>query len=63
MDRYLTETPMPDFPAPAIQALIGQHGFGIPCRVHGFTIAKKLQKGAMTRLVYALAPAHSAATV
>ncbi len=29
---------------------------GIPCRVHGFTIDKKLQKGAMTGLVYALAP-------
>ncbi len=31
-------------------------GCGIPCRVHGFTIDKKLQKGAMTGLVYALAP-------
>ena len=29
---------------------------GIPCRIHGFTIDKKLQKGAMTGLVYALAP-------
>jgi hypothetical protein len=29
---------------------------GIPCRMHGFTIDKKLQKGAMTGLVYALAP-------
>ncbi len=29
---------------------------GIPCRVHGFTIDKKLQNGAMTGLVYALAP-------
>ena len=29
---------------------------GIPCRVHGFTIDKRLQKGAMTGLVYALAP-------
>jgi len=28
----------------------------IPCRIHGFTINKKLQKGAMTGLVYALAP-------
>ena len=31
-------------------------GCGIPCRVHGFTIDKRLQKGAMTGLVYALAP-------
>ena len=31
-------------------------GCGIPCRVHGFTIDKKLQKGAMTGLVYRLAP-------
>lgn len=29
---------------------------GIPCRVHGFTIDKKLQKGAMTGLVYKCAP-------
>lgn len=29
---------------------------GIPCRVHGFTIDKKLQKGAMTGLVYRRAP-------
>lgn len=29
---------------------------GIPCRIHGFTIDKRLQKGAMTGLVYALAP-------
>ncbi|MDD4496217.1 MAG: transglutaminase-like domain-containing protein [Eubacteriales bacterium] len=29
---------------------------GIPCRVHGFTIDKKLQKGAMTGLVYHSAP-------
>lgn len=29
---------------------------GIPCRVHGFTIDKKLQKGAMTGLVYRNAP-------
>ena len=28
----------------------------IPCRVHGFTIDKILQKGAMTGLVYKLAP-------
>lgn len=28
----------------------------IPCRVHGFTIDKKLQKGAMTGLVYKSAP-------
>ncbi len=31
-------------------------GCGIPCRVHGFTIDKRLQKGAMTGLVYILAP-------
>ena len=31
-------------------------GCGIPCRIHGFTIDKRLQKGAMTGLVYALAP-------
>ncbi len=29
---------------------------GVPCRIHGFTIDKRLQKGAMTGLVYALAP-------
>ena len=29
---------------------------GIPCRMHGFTIDKKLQKGAMTGLIYQLAP-------
>ncbi len=29
---------------------------GIPCRVHGFTIDKKLQKGAMTGIVYRNAP-------
>lgn len=28
----------------------------MPCRVHGFTIDKKLQKGAMSGLVYRLAP-------
>lgn len=31
-------------------------GVGIPCRVHGFTIDKKLQKGAMTGIVYKKAP-------
>lgn len=31
-------------------------GCGIPCRIHGFTIDKRLQKGAMTGLVYCLAP-------
>lgn len=30
----------------------------IPCRVHGFTIDKKLQKGAMTGMVYRKAPAQ-----
>lgn len=29
---------------------------GIPCRLHGFTIHKALQKGAMTGFVYRLAP-------
>lgn len=29
---------------------------GIPCRIHGFTIDKKLQKGAMTGIVYHNAP-------
>lgn len=29
---------------------------GIPCRTHGFTIDKKLQKGAMTGIVYKNAP-------
>lgn len=29
---------------------------GIPCRIHGFTIDKKLQKGAMTGIIYKLAP-------
>ena len=28
----------------------------IPCRVHGFTIDKKLQKGAMTGIVYKFSP-------
>ena len=31
-------------------------GCGIPCRIHGFTIDKKLQKGAMTGFVYKNAP-------
>ena len=113
MNRYLTETPMLDFPSPSVQRLIKQCGWrslgeferiraiytyvrdeilfgyntddsipasrvladgygqcntkgtlfmallrgcGVPCRVHGFTIDKRLQKGAMTGLVYALAP-------
>ncbi len=29
---------------------------GISCRIHGFTIDKRLQKGAMTGIVYKLAP-------
>lgn len=29
---------------------------GVPCRVHGFTIDKRLQKGAMTGFVYKSAP-------
>lgn len=29
---------------------------GVPCRVHGFTIDKELQKGAMSRFVYKNAP-------
>ncbi len=29
---------------------------GVPCRLHGFTINKRLQKGAMTGLIYSLAP-------
>ena len=29
---------------------------GIPCRIHGFTIDKILQRGAMTGIVYKLAP-------
>ncbi len=113
MDRYLLETPMLNYSAPAIQSLIGHRNWkalgdferiraiynfvrdevpfgynaddaipaskvladgygqcntkgtlfmallracGIPCRVHGFTIHKRLQKGAMTGLVYRLAP-------
>lgn len=31
-------------------------GVDIPCRVHGFTIDKNLQKGAMTGIVYKNAP-------
>lgn len=31
-------------------------GVSIPCRMHGFTIDKKLQKGAMTGFVYQSAP-------
>lgn len=31
-------------------------GVNIPCRVHGFTIDKKLQKGAMSGIVYKNAP-------
>lgn len=31
-------------------------GAGIPCRFHGFTIDKALQKGAITGLAYLLAP-------
>ena len=31
-------------------------GVGIPCRIHGFTIDKKLQKVAMTGLVYKCSP-------
>ena len=31
-------------------------GVNIPCRIHGFTIDKKLQKGAMTGIVYKSAP-------
>lgn len=31
-------------------------GVGVPCRVHGFTIDKILQKGAMTGFVYANTP-------
>jgi len=32
-------------------------GLGIPCRFHGFTIDKALQRGAITGLAYWLAPA------
>lgn len=31
---------------------------GVPCRVHGFMIHKRLQKGAMTGLVYRSAPEY-----
>lgn len=31
---------------------------GVPCRIHGFTIYKELQKGAMGMIPYALAPAE-----
>lgn len=31
---------------------------GVPCRLHGFTIDKALQKGAITGLAYLLAPAR-----
>lgn len=31
-------------------------GVDVPCRMHGFTIDKKLQKGAMTGIVYKSAP-------
>lgn len=31
-------------------------GVGIPCRIHGFYIDKKMQKGALTGIVYLLAP-------
>lgn len=34
-------------------------GVNVPCRVHGFTIDKKLQKGAMTGIVYRTAPQNS----
>ena len=30
----------------------------IPCRIHGFTIDKKLQKGGMTGIVYKSAPSN-----
>ena len=113
MARYLRETPMLDFSAPTVRALVEGRGWkdlgeferiraiygfvrdeilfgynvddsipasrvladgygqcntkgtlfmallracGVPCRVHGFTIDKRLQKGAMTGLVYRLAP-------
>jgi len=31
-------------------------GVGIPCRIHGFYIDKKMQKGALTGAIYVLAP-------
>lgn len=33
-------------------------GVNVPCRIHGFTIDKELQKGAMTGLVYKQAPKY-----
>lgn len=33
-------------------------GLGIPCRLHGFTIHKALQRGVVPELVYPLAPAE-----
>lgn len=33
-------------------------GVNIPCRVHGFMIDKKLQKGAMTGIIYRSAPKY-----
>ncbi len=33
-------------------------GVGVPCRVHGFTIDKKLQRGAMTGIIYKNAPVN-----
>lgn len=31
---------------------------GVPCRIHGFTIHKRLQKGAIGTIAYSLAPAE-----
>jgi Transglutaminase-like superfamily len=31
-------------------------GVGIPCRIHGFYIDKKMQKGALTGIIYTFAP-------
>lgn len=33
-------------------------GLGVPCRFHGFTIDKRLQRGVVPELVYPLAPAN-----
>lgn len=33
-------------------------GLGIPCRLHGFTIHKELQRGVVPELIYPLAPAE-----
>lgn len=33
-------------------------GVGVPCRLHGWTIDKRLQKGAIPRLLYWLAPSE-----